>query len=110
MLQSELTYSLDPAYLDDLATKYHLDYLKAEPFPHIIIDDFLPTEILDKILEEFPRPEAIDWQSFKNKSEKKLASTSELQMGETIRLLLYQLNSSTFIDISKRLFGGILTN
>jgi hypothetical protein len=41
-----------------------------QPFPHIIIDDFLPTDILDKILEEFPKPGAIDWQSFKNKSEK----------------------------------------
>jgi len=105
MLQSKLTYSLDPAYLDDLAAKYHQDYLNAEPFPHIIIDDFLPTDILDKILEEFPQPGAIDWQNFKNKSEKKLASTSELQMGETIRFLLYQLNSSVFIDFLEKLTG-----
>ena len=105
MLQSELTYSLDPTYLDDLAAKYHQDYLNAEPFPHIIIDDFLPTDILDQILEEFPKPGAIAWDSFKNKSEKKLASTSELQMGETIRFLLYQLNSSTFIDFLEKLTG-----
>ncbi len=76
MLQSEIAYSLDPQYLEELATKYHQDYLNAEPFPHIIINDFLPTEILDQILEEFPKPGAINWQSFKNKSEKKLASTS----------------------------------
>jgi Rps23 Pro-64 3,4-dihydroxylase Tpa1-like proline 4-hydroxylase len=105
MLQSELAYSLDPQYLEGLAAKYYQDYLNAEPFPHIIIDDFLSTEILDKILEEFPQPGAIDWRSFKNKSEKKLASTSELQMGETIRFLLYQLNSSVFIDFLEKLTG-----
>jgi Rps23 Pro-64 3,4-dihydroxylase Tpa1-like proline 4-hydroxylase len=105
MLQSEIKYSLDPEYLENLATKYHQDYLNAEPFPHIIIDNFFSTEILDKILEEFPQPDSINWQSFKNKSEKKLASTSELQMGKTIRFLLYQLNSSTFIDFLEKLTG-----
>ena len=43
MLLSELTYSFDPEYLENLAAKYHQDYFNAEPFPHIIIDDFLPT-------------------------------------------------------------------
>ncbi len=105
MLASKQKYSLDPNYLKELATNYHQDYLNAEPFPHIVIDDFLPPEILEQILEEFPKPKSINWTSFENKSEKKLASTSELQMGETTRFLLYQLNSSIFIDFLEKLTG-----
>ena len=30
------------------------DYCFAEPFPHIVIDDFLPVEFLNKILNNFP--------------------------------------------------------
>lgn len=105
MLALKQKYSLDPNYLKELATNYHQDYLNAEPFPHIVIDDFLPPEILEQILEEFPQPKSINWQSFENKSEKKLASTSELQMGETTRFLLYQLNSSIFMDFLEQLTG-----
>jgi hypothetical protein len=42
MLQSKLAYSLDPQYLEGLAAQYSQDYLNAEPFPHIVIDDILP--------------------------------------------------------------------
>src|ERR1019366_6037364 len=29
-------------------------YASASPFPHIVIDDFLPAEILETCLQEFP--------------------------------------------------------
>jgi Rps23 Pro-64 3,4-dihydroxylase Tpa1-like proline 4-hydroxylase len=105
MLAEKLFY-IDPEYLDELATKNKEKYASAVPFPHIVIDNFLPdTQILDRVLEEFPDPNAIEWQHFENKSEKKLASTSELQMGELTRILLYQLNSSTFLNFLEKLTG-----
>jgi Rps23 Pro-64 3,4-dihydroxylase Tpa1-like proline 4-hydroxylase len=104
-MTTNLTYFLDPNYLEDLAERYHESYINAHPYPHIVIDNFLPEEILNKVLDEFPRPQGLEWQSFENKSEKKLASTSELQMGEMTRYLLYQLNSSTFISFLEKLTG-----
>jgi Rps23 Pro-64 3,4-dihydroxylase Tpa1-like proline 4-hydroxylase len=98
-------FCLDPDYLDDLASKNREAYANAHPFPHIVIDNFLPESVLDEILEEFPKPGAINWQTFNNTSEKKLASTSELQMGEKTRLLLYQLNSATFINFIEKITG-----
>lgn len=98
-------FRLDPDYLKDLAVKYREVYSQAKPFPHIIIDDFLPEFLLDNILNEFPKVDSIDWQKFDSTSEKKLASKHELQMGDTIRLLLYQLNSSVFINFLESLTG-----
>ena len=101
----EFKSQLTPEYLEDLANKYQTEYSSGEPFPHIVIDNFLPQAILDRVLEEFPSPEKIDWKTFDNSAEKKLASTSELQMGENTRLLLQQLNSSTFISFLEKLTG-----
>lgn len=102
---STTMFCLDPDYLEDLANKYREDYAQAKPFPHIVIDNFLPESVLNSILDEFPKPGAINWKKFDGAAEKKLASTSELQMGEATRILLYQLNSSTFINFIERLTG-----
>ncbi|MBW4682739.1 MAG: 2OG-Fe(II) oxygenase [Microcoleus vaginatus WJT46-NPBG5] len=98
-------FCLDENRLNNLASQLSQSYAQATPFPHIIIDDFLPASLLDRILEEFPKPGTIDWQKFNNPAEKKLASNLELQMGEWTRVLLYQLNSSTFIKFLESLTG-----
>jgi Rps23 Pro-64 3,4-dihydroxylase Tpa1-like proline 4-hydroxylase len=106
MLTNTTTFfSLDSEYLEEIATKNQQIYSQAHPFPHVVIDNFLPESILNQILTEFPQPEAINWKQFDTTTEKKLASTSELQMGEATRLLLYNLNSSTFISFLENLTG-----
>jgi hypothetical protein len=37
-------------YGESLAEKYCFN----EPYPHIVIDDFLPTELAQKIVDNFP--------------------------------------------------------
>ena len=98
--------SIDQGYLDSLLEKYADAYKTAKPFPHIIMDNFLPDpSILDRILEEFPAPDTSYWQRFNNENEKKLASSSESMMGDNTRALLYYLNSSTFISFVEKLTG-----
>ena len=45
---------LEPEYLKDLAKKYSSEYSQAKPFPHVVIDNFLPEGVFDNILNEFP--------------------------------------------------------
>ena len=102
---SKLEFYFNTDYLDNLIQKYHQKYITAQPFPHVIIDNFFPENVLELILDEFPEPQQIKWKKFENYGEKKLASTSELQMGEFTRFLLYQLNSSVFINFLEQLTG-----
>lgn len=104
-MQTQAKHWLDPEYLENLALKHCKTYVTAKPFPHIVIDNFLPKDTLEAVLTEFPDPKSIRWQEFKNKAEKKLASQSELQMGEATRFLLYQLNSSVFCKFLEKLTG-----
>jgi Rps23 Pro-64 3,4-dihydroxylase Tpa1-like proline 4-hydroxylase len=102
-MNSTSLFCLDPDYLNDLATKYRESYSQAQPFPHIVIDDFLPEYILEKVLNEFPKPGSTGWQKLNLPGERKLSATSDLQLGEATRILLYQLNSSTFISFLEKL-------
>lgn len=104
-MTSSTMFRFDVDYLKDLAMKHREEYAQAQPFPHIVIDNFLPEEVLDAVLAEFPDPKQIEWQSFQNKAEKKLASRHEQQMGDATRLLLYNFNSSTFITFLEILTG-----
>lgn len=104
-MSSSTLFRLDVDYLKDLALKHREEYAQAKPFPHIVIDNFLPEEVLEAVLQEFPNPDQINWQRFQNEAEKKLASTHEQQMGDATRLLLYQFNSSTFVNFLEVLTG-----
>jgi hypothetical protein len=68
------------------------------PFPHLVLDNFFDPALLDVVLSEFPRPGEIEWRRFDNEREIKLASARESSFGPATRLLLYHLNSITFLE------------
>ncbi len=80
-------------------------YANAKPFPHIVLDDFFDPEIVDDVLAEFPKPDAIRWQRFDNANEIKLASAADASFGPLTRLFLYHLNSITFLEFLSRVTG-----
>ncbi len=91
--------------MKELAESAHLTYIKAAPFPHIVLDDFFDPNLIDQLLAEFPRPDAIRWQQFDNEREIKLASAAESSFGPATRLFLYHLNSITFLDFLSAVTG-----
>jgi hypothetical protein len=93
---------LRPAYLKGLADTYRDVYKQAKPFPHLVIDEFLPVEVLDRVLNEFPKATTFGWQSTDGPVASNLPK-SEGQMGETTYKLLLDLNSPTFIGFLEQL-------
>jgi Rps23 Pro-64 3,4-dihydroxylase Tpa1-like proline 4-hydroxylase len=89
----------------DVAASAHLDYRRAKPYPHIVFDNFFDQDMLDQVLEEFPKPGAIRWQQFDSAQEIKLASAAEASFGPATRLLMYHLNSMTFLEFLSRVTG-----
>ena len=95
----------DREHLAPLAELHRAAYAAAQPFPHIVIDDFLPAEVLNAVLEEFPSPDRPDWFKFDSPLERKLASKDDTAMGPATRHLLAELNGAAFIDFLERLTG-----
>lgn len=100
-----LRFAFDPHDLNALAARYHDSYASASPFPHVVMDKFLPEDVLDAILEEFPDPKKIDWLHLNHDNSKKLASRDLLQIGGFTRHVISELNSSVFITFLEKLAG-----
>jgi hypothetical protein len=80
-------------------------YNKAEPFPHAVIDGVFPSQILEDVLAEFPKPSEIDWIQFNSPMEKKLGFRVDNKIGEKSRHFLHYLNSAPLLRWVEELTG-----
>src|SRR5262249_6076124 len=90
------------AQVDTFAALFHT----AQPFPHVVIDDFLPTDVADAVLDAFPVPESPIWTRLPTEDQRhKLATTDEGQIPPLVRAVLLELNSGRFLRFLERLTG-----
>ena len=80
-------------------------YAKAEPFPHAVIDDFLPAEVCEALLADFPTPAADEWMRQKRHHSLKLSTRSELLFGDFTRSVLAQFNGPGGLRFLETLTG-----
>ena len=98
-------FSFDREELQELAAARQDEYAAGQPFPHVVVDDFLPDGILDEVLSEFPSPQEDAWWRFESDNERKLATRDEGRMGDATRQLLAEFNSAAFVDFLEELTG-----
>src|SRR4051812_27485263 len=72
-------------------------YNSAEPYPHIVIDDFLPTAVLDTCLAQFPEDTARAEASFNRAQERLKTSFNPDTLSPFVRHLFNSFNSKPFI-------------
>lgn len=94
-------------------------YATADPFPHIVLDEFLDPEVANAAIDDFPSPEMLAWvrrdaiaddgcEVQSNKLDFALGRKdldSELKLAPLLRYLLLELNSATFLRFLQRLTG-----
>lgn len=96
----------DSEKLTSLAQDNFHKYQSAQPFSHIVFDDFLPAEYLKEVLLEFPKIDDPQWTEFKAETENgKLASTSYDLIPPSTRYVLDQLNTPPFLNFLETLTG-----
>ena len=80
------------------------DYLNANPFPSIILDDFFNDTFLNKVLEEFPDLSKEDSsQNYKNKNEVKYTNNNYKNFPNTIKQLFDFMNSNSFLEFLQKI-------
>ena len=82
-------------------------YVKADPFPHIIMENFIKKELLEKVLLEFPnlKDSKNSSISFNNDKEIKLASKGMGILSGSAFNLISLLNSDFFLEYLQELTG-----
>src|SRR5262245_2797343 len=111
-------FYFDPAELARLAERLGPSFRTASPFRHVVLDDFLPREVIELLIREYPGPEDIAWkmhgpgrtQWARDKDSAKLANDDETKFGPFTRHFMGQLNSGVFLAFLEQLTGlrGIL--
>lgn len=95
---------LDFERLDALARAGREDFARALPFPHAVVDDFLPAEVAERVHDEFDDTDA-GWDSYHHYNEKKEAVTTLEAMRPHTRALFDALQSQRFRDFVETLTG-----
>lgn len=95
---------LDFEKLDRIVRDGAASFAAAEPYPHIVIDDFLPAETAEKVWSEFADT-SDGWKHYYHYNEKKLALTDTAKMGPNTRLLFDALMSKPFVKFVGELTG-----
>jgi 2OG-Fe(II) oxygenase superfamily len=78
-------------------------FSSAKPFPHLVFDNFLPQQILELIVDEFPGENEIEWttggpgRTMQRGGSVKLGQSDETVFPPFIRHIMGELLSDTFI-------------
>ena len=81
-------------------------FLNAEPFPHLVLDDFLDTEIANKLLAEHEsHGDSKRWGAYNHVNERKSGITKYDIMGETSKAVIDELSSKKFLRWLENLTG-----
>lgn len=92
-------------HLCELGDRLAPAYRSNKPFPHIVIDDFLPPHVLEVVVRDYPAPEDLPWIRFDNREEKKLAFNQVDKLPASIRDVLHFMNSPSMLAFLERMTG-----
>jgi hypothetical protein len=92
-----------PRY-SEMASSLAPQYVAARPFPHLVIDDFLPDPVAARVLDEFPASDSTRWSRYdKSVYSKKLAANGEEQLGPFVYSVLRAMNSPPLLGFLETL-------
>ncbi len=77
----------------------------AEPFPHVVIDDFLRADIAERALADFPTPTAGEWIHYKHVTERKIGRSQVAQFPDVHRMIVDAMSTPEFVGYLSRLTG-----
>lgn len=97
---NDLLGVFDSSHYANLAVNNQENFKKANPFPHIYLDNFLPENIADEVSNSIPSPydDTFDWISRDRENEvKQKMQFDETKLPFSVRMILREFNSKQFL-------------
>lgn len=95
---------IDLGKFERIANERHGEFVCAEPYPHTVIDDFLPVDVAEQCLEEFKKTNE-GWNSYRHYNEDKKGLAKIDRMGPMTQKVFGYLQSASFISLVGKLSG-----
>ncbi len=91
----------------EIAKKSKKNYLKAKPFPHIVIDNFLPKKFANLLSEEYPKQRSDNkkWKYHKHQNVDRYLLEDTTQFSLNLKLFSSAISSRSFILFLETLTG-----
>jgi hypothetical protein len=80
-------------------------YAANQPLPHVLVRDFIDSDLAAAAAKEFPHAGSQEWIQYKHVNEKKLGLTRRDIFPKVLREIVDELNSSQFVEWLTRLTG-----
>ncbi len=96
---------LDLDALERTVDELHARYMAAEPYPHMVFDDFFAPEAIMAAITEFPPLDPTQWNNYVHANERKFSNTDPETWGPTLQNILAVLNSPRFVAFVGKLIG-----
>jgi len=114
-MESARVFLFDENSLQATALSLHSSFCNATPFPHVVIDDFLPGWVVQQLVNAFPRADdpRARWRTpgpgrtarSHVPGGDKIATSDEASFPPVIRQFMTQLNSWTLVQFLEALTG-----
>ena len=95
---------LDYQRLDQIAAAKEPEFRNAQPFPYVVIDDFVPAATLETVLAEFGDGDE-KWTHWRHYNEIKQGLQDITAMEPTTRALIEEMNAGPFLKFVEKLTG-----
>src|ERR1700733_5224249 len=101
----ELLSEIFVARLKRLAKERAEEYQSTTSYPNMYFDDFLPQDVAESVLRDFPEPKQLKWSEFSDQNQVKLAFDAAEKLPPSIREVLYFFNSRPMLEFLENLTG-----
>ena len=95
----------DPSQAAKKGSELKEQYISADPFPHIVLDEFCSPEALDACIDYFPDAPDPNSRVFERDQEKFKTSFNPDYLTPALRSFFYSLNSRPFLQFLENLTG-----
>lgn len=110
---AEISFRFERSKLAEAAAALRSQWAGADPFPHVVIKNFLPAQVAQAVALQFPKLGDINWHlagsgnavHTNDPNIEKVDSPDEDQFPLLIRQVLHELNSATFLDFVTAITG-----
>lgn len=99
------THVLDFEALEGRLPAMASAYQSADPFPHVVINEFLDPAAAERAGKEFPAYDSGRWNTHRHVNELKSNDTDPDGWGPTLQAILADLNSARFVSFVSKLTG-----
>ncbi len=115
MTEANSPSTLDDRWLGaihDRLSAASVTMLSAEPYPHVVIDDFLPEHYAAACARAFPTPDSQDWIHYSHYNSAKWGLTDITKIPAPLDALIQSLNSESFLESLSAVSGidGLLAD